>query len=138
MNWYDLIWISCAILLLLSSYPLNITQNHLVNSTLPIFNLVAQPSITPACKHPKTKKIQEPGKNSQLSESPYFQAFFGIYFCTFDINTTHSTWHEMIGITSLSHFSFFWVTLVCGNISTVMLMFMETYLLLFSSIWYLS
>ncbi len=36
-------------------------------------------------------KIREPEKNSQLSEMPYFQAFFGIYFCTFDIKTTHST-----------------------------------------------
>ena len=39
-------------------HPLNPTQNHLVNSTLSVFNLSTQPSIMPDYKHPKTKKSE--------------------------------------------------------------------------------
>ena len=31
---------------------------------------------------------------------PCFQAFFGIHFCTFVINTTHSTWVDAANISS--------------------------------------
>ena len=34
-----------------SPYPLNSTQNHLINSTLPIFNLSTQPLLSPGSKH---------------------------------------------------------------------------------------
>ena len=73
-----------------SSYQLNLAHFQPVNSTLAFARL----------QHSKNEKIREPEKNSQLSEMPCFQAFFGIYFCTFDINTTHSTWHERIRSTS--------------------------------------
>lgn len=46
----------------------------------------------------KSSVPQPSSQDAQLSEMPCFQAFFGIYFCTFDINTTHST---CIGISSL-------------------------------------
>lgn len=64
-----------------SSCPLNLVHFQPVNSTLAFAWQQA----------PRNEKIREPEKNSQLSEMPCFQAFFGIHFCTFDINTTHST-----------------------------------------------
>ena len=64
-----------------SSYQLDLAHFQPVNSTLDFSLLQA----------PQNEKIREPEKNSQLSETPCFQAFFGIYFCTFDSNTTHST-----------------------------------------------
>lgn len=67
-----------------SSCQLNLARFQPVNSTLDFSWQQAS----------KNEKIREPEKNSQLSEMPCFQAFFGIYFCTFDINTTHSTCGE--------------------------------------------
>ncbi|NCD03596.1 MAG: hypothetical protein EOM00_11525 [Clostridia bacterium] len=64
-----------------SSCPLNSAHFQPVNSTLAFAWQQA----------PRNEKIREPEKNSQLSETSCFQAFFRIYFCTFDINTTHST-----------------------------------------------
>ena len=64
-----------------SSYQLNLAHFQPVNSTLDFSWLQA----------PQNEKIREPEKNSRLSEMPCFQAFFGIYFCTFDIKTTVST-----------------------------------------------
>ena len=64
-----------------SSCQLNLVRFQPVNSTLDFSWQQAQIN----------KKIREPEKNSHLSEMSCFQAFFGIYFCTFDINTTHST-----------------------------------------------
>ena len=73
-----------------SSYQLDLAHFQPVNSTLDFSLLQA----------PQNEKIREPEKNSQLSETPCFQAFFGIYFCTFDSNTTHSTWHDSIRLMS--------------------------------------
>jgi len=64
-----------------SSCQLDLTHFHPINSTLNYAWLQAS----------QNEKIREPEKNSQLSEMPCFQAFFGIYFCTLVINTTHST-----------------------------------------------
>ena len=45
---------------------LNPTQNHLVNSTLPIFNLSTHPSLLPSSHTPKTQK-SESRKNISIS-----------------------------------------------------------------------
>ena len=51
----------------------------------------------------QNEKIREPEELLQLSEILYFQAFFGIQFCTLVINTTVSTWLErVVLIASLS------------------------------------
>lgn len=73
-----------------SSCQLNTAHFQPVNSTL-VFSKAAPL---------QNEKIREPEEHLQLSEILYFQAFFGIQFCTFDSNTTHSTCP------------------VCGNIST--------------------
>ena len=73
-----------------SSCQLNTAHFQPVNSTLVFFGAAI----------PENEKIREPEEYFQLSEMPYFQAFFGIQFCTFDSNTTHSTCG------------------VCGNMST--------------------
>ena len=65
-----------------SSYQLNLAHFQPVNSTLVFFGAATS----------ENEKIREPEEYLQLLEMLYFQAFFGIYFCTFDINTTHSTW----------------------------------------------
>lgn len=70
-----------------SSYPLNLAHFQPINSTL---DFSWQQAL-------QNEKIRELEKNSQLSEMPCFQAFFGIYFCTFDIKTTHSTYEETRG-----------------------------------------
>ncbi len=42
---------------------------------------------------------------SQIPKSPYFKAFLRSHFSALDINTTVSTWLEMIASTSLSHYA---------------------------------
>lgn len=64
-----------------SSCQLNTAHFQPVNSTL-VFSKAAPL---------QNEKIREPEEHLQLSEILYFQAFFGIQFCTFDSNTTHST-----------------------------------------------
>ena len=73
-----------------SSYPLNLAHFQPVNSTLVFFWAATS----------ENEKIREPEKNFQLSETPYFQDFFGIQFCTFDSNTTHSTCSVLPNISS--------------------------------------
>ena len=96
------------------SYPLHLPQNYLIHSTLPIFILSTQPySILTVdmfgsyltTKNPRARRIPP-----TLGIS-FFQAFFGIYFCTFDINTTVSTWLVRMELMSLE-------LSVLGNIST--------------------
>lgn len=58
-----------------SSYPLNPTQNHLVNSTLLIFNLSTQPSISLVCKHPKTKKSESRKRTPNSRKCLVFKPF---------------------------------------------------------------
>lgn len=41
-------------------------------------------------------------KSTPSQESLVFKPFSYIYFSTFDINTTHSTWHERTGSTSFA------------------------------------
>jgi hypothetical protein len=70
-----------------SSCQLNTAHFQPVNSTL-VFSKAAPL---------QNEKIREPEEHLQLSEILYFQAFFGIQFCTFDSNTTHSTWLDTTG-----------------------------------------
>ena len=65
-----------------------------------------------------------PITKSSCQLNPCFQAFFGIYFCTFDIKTTHSTWLVWICLISLkiSRLREYIISLyhsfaVCGNMS---------------------
>ena len=51
------------------------TQNHLINSTLPIFNLSTQPSVSLDCKHPKTKNPRA-GKEIPTLGNALFSSLF--------------------------------------------------------------
>ena len=72
-------------------YPLNSTQNHLINSTLPIFNLSTQPSIMPGCKHPKTKKSESRKRTPNSRKCLVFKPFsvFTFVFLTSRLRTRH-------------------------------------------------
>lgn len=61
-----------------SSYPLNPTQNHLVHSILPIFNLSTQPSFLVGSKHPETKK-SEGRKNTSNSRKRFILKIFTLF-----------------------------------------------------------
>ena len=56
-------------------YPLNPTQNHLVNSTLPVFNLSTQPSISLRSKPPKTKKSESQNRTPNSRKCLVFKPF---------------------------------------------------------------
>ena len=60
------------LLIVLSTHP---TQNHLVNSTLPIFILSTLPSIMPGCKHPKTKKSESRKRTPNSRKCLVFKPF---------------------------------------------------------------
>lgn len=74
-----------------SPYPLNSTQNHLINSTLPIFNLSTQPSISPGCKHPKTKKSESRKRTPNSRKCLVFKPFsvFTSVLLTSTLRTQH-------------------------------------------------
>ena len=76
-----------------SPYPLNSTQNHLINSTLPIFNLSTQPSISPGCKHPKTKKSESRKRTPNSRKCLVFKPFsvFTSVLLTSTLRTRHGT-----------------------------------------------
>ena len=57
---------------------LNPTQNHLVNSTLPIFNLSTQPSLLPSYHTPKTQK-SESRKNTSISRNCFIFKPFSVF-----------------------------------------------------------
>mgnify|MGYP006892046553 FL=1 len=60
------------------TYLLNPTQNHLVNSTLPIFNLSTQPSLLPSYHTPKTQK-SESRKNTSISRKCFIFKPFSVF-----------------------------------------------------------
>ena len=64
-----------ALALFDSSYPLNPTQNHLVHSTLPIFNLSTQPLLLPGSKHPETKKSESRKRTPNSRKCLVFKPF---------------------------------------------------------------
>lgn len=61
-----------------SPYPLNSTQNHLIHSTLRIFNLSTQPSIFLGSKSPITKK-SESRKNTSNSRKCLVFTLFSVF-----------------------------------------------------------
>jgi len=68
-------------------------------SSSPFFDIFPQSKKTVIILPAKTRP--------QITESLYLLILLHSYLSTLDINTTVSTWHEMIRSTSLSHFSYF-------------------------------
>ena len=75
-----------------SSCQLNTAHFQPVNSTL-VFSKAAPL---------QNEKIREPEEHLQLSEILYFQAFFGIQFCTFVNSATVSTCNDPSGLMSFT------------------------------------
>lgn len=76
-------------------YPLNPPHSLSVHSTFAIFILSTRLLISTVDMFPQKKNPGIQATLRRLSEYPemlYFKAIYTIYFCTFDSNTTVSTW----------------------------------------------
>lgn len=73
------------------TYPLNPTQNHLVNSTLPIFNLSTQPLFSSGQQSLKAKKSESRKNTSNSRKFLIFKPFsvFSSVLLTAILRTQH-------------------------------------------------
>ena len=77
------------------TYQLNPPHSLSIHSTLAIFILSTRPLISAVDIFPQKKNPGIQATHIRLSEYPetlYSKPFFTIYFCTFDIKHTVSTW----------------------------------------------